>query len=997
MADKIIPDDLRNTSSPNKTQDYFLVTLNELIPNETYRTQFAWVYEDKTVGDWSATYSAIAPAEMVNVTPDFLTPDLSGGKGFLTVKWRGVDVNNNLLTGIKQVNIWISGGQYGNDYVKLAESFNSPSTKTIYVTPGRYYVKLQAVTYSGLVSNFSLIQNAWSLKTPLAATSVSGTWIAPDGSTKSDTLKVGFTFDPTFENTTTSGKDVDSFRITLTAYGLKKSFLFPVDKTTTAQKFYLSPSENVSNFGIFATSFTVGITTIITGLSESTLVEETSLTYVTPLDVPVITLKEGILLYTVTWNNQTGKPFDQIYIEEVESNAGTAPSTGWTQVAQGLQNPLTVQTLNANKRWVRAKFYDSHGVATSYSSASAVTPNPAVTVDNTGPDNVNAGSVTTTAGIDTSGYLGFNGYIDVSWPSVTGGGIRGYRIRFSNDGGTTYSYVDSPGTASPAGTTITYRLGGLAIGSTYKIAVATYDEFNNTSSSYISATDRLIPGTPSMSNYISAGNMKLGYGVNESNDKGLYLDSSNYWYLNATNSARLNVGGSTSNYLNWNGSLFSIDGNITARSGYFKGNVEIQSGGSLFSGVLFDGQIVGAGYILNNTGISFSYGSTATTTIAASTGKLTTISANIGGWDVNSNTISKNGITLNSSGSITANNGAYYVGIKPQVSSPTTDIVLWAGQSTDGTSPILAPFRVTGGGTLYASDANINGVVKAKSGFIGSTDGVNATGFNFTNEYIESVQPNASTATKIKLDGTAGTISGGVINGTTITASLFQSKNYGIAGYAGIAIASSTGIPGESLLFNFGGTREGAITVVNGRINIAGRLNGDNYMLIDSTNNYSYLRGYDLQLVSVRNASITSGGTSIISSTGSATLESTGIGTTTTISGPIVSITTTTGDVGITAADDISITANGGAIVLNSQVGSTILQVGGTPKLSLASNAASITGGTNELNLTSTTAQLTSSHQADSYGLRKIQFYQSASSSFVPSVGSSGDIVLVYA
>ena len=92
MADKIIPDDLRNTSSPNKTQDYFLVTLNELIPNETYRTQFAWVYEDKSVGDWSATYSTVAPAEMINITPDFIESDLTGGKGFLSIKWRGRDI-----------------------------------------------------------------------------------------------------------------------------------------------------------------------------------------------------------------------------------------------------------------------------------------------------------------------------------------------------------------------------------------------------------------------------------------------------------------------------------------------------------------------------------------------------------------------------------------------------------------------------------------------------------------------------------------------------------------------------------------------------------------------------------------------------------------------------------------------------------------------------------------------------------------------------------------
>jgi|694.fasta_scaffold05335_11 hypothetical protein len=708
MADKIIPDDLRNTTSDKKTNDYFLVTVNDLNPAENYNFQFRWAYEDKTTSEWSSTFSTFTVSEGTPNTPKFVSGNLVGGNGFVKLTWTGLNSLDGTMVGLKQVNVWIKGGTYGSEFVNSGQFFTEAGTKTITLPIGEYFFKLQAQTALGSLSLFSSIQSARSFKSPTAISSLSGTWLKDDGTTKTDTLKVSFTYDSTFSDSTNSNLDINHFIVKLTNSGRSRSFILAVNKTSSSQAFYLSRELNIATFGLFAGGFTMSVTAVDSFGNLSAVTTETSSDYVTPLDTPVITLTPGILSYSVSWNSQSGKPLDQIYIEEVESSSNTAPSTGYTQVAQGNQNPLNVNTLNSNKRWVRAKFYDSTGNATTYGTAQHVTPYAAVTADTEGPSDVI--SVTTTAGIDTSGYLGFNGYIDVSWPSVTGGGIRGYRIRFSNDGGTTYSYVDSPGTGT------TYRLGGLAIGSTYKIAVATYDEFNNTSTNYISATDRLIPGTPSMSNYISAGNMKLGYGISGANDKGLYLDSSNYWYLNAANSARLNIGGSTSNYLNWNGSEFAIDGNLIAQKGTFKGNVSIASGGSLYSGTIVSGEISGTGYILNTSGLSFYQNSTEKTVINASTGKLTTVSANIGGWDVDSTTISKNGISLNSSGTIIANNSAYYVGIRPQVSS-ANDIVLWAGQSATGGSVASgANFRVTAGGNLYATGAVISGALVIESG-----------------------------------------------------------------------------------------------------------------------------------------------------------------------------------------------------------------------------------------------------------------------------------------
>lgn len=761
--------DLNPAGIPNK--DYFDIVVSDLNVNTDYNFQFRWQYQDKTYGDWSATKVIRTQAEATPGKPLFVSGELTSGTGFIRISWSGNDTTGAAMTGLKQVNVWIRGGSFGATPVKTAHFFTSPGVKTISVPFGEYYVKLQAETVLGTLSPFSDEQSIWVLKKPQEVTSVSGTWVKDDGTTKTDTLKMAFTFNPSLETSSNTNVNADYFLINLTANGKTKTFYAPVNKASSNQEYYLSASENKANFGLFASQFTITVQVRDVFGQTSDVVTQQSLLYVTPLDVPVITATADMLSYNVFWNSQDDKPLDQIYIYEDTGD-------GYVQVAQGSDNPIRVPTTNTLQRSVKAKFYDSNGADTAFSNVVVVTPNSPVTADNTGPDNVT--SVTTSGGIDTSGYLGFNAYADISWPAVTGGGIRGYRIRFSNDNNVTYAYVDSPGEGT------SYRLSGLAIGATYKIAVATYDEFNNTSSQYVAGADVTVSGNPSVSNYITGGPFEFGVGVGGvSTNKGLYFDNSNYWYINATNSARLKVGGSTSNYLYWDGSDFTIDGNINARQGSFTGNVTLSPGGSVqsfmdappvftISAVTFTsnsatyttsanhGYIVGdrvlvsklepagyngtftitartlntftvtnttntvltdssgsvikatgTGFILSKDGITFNSSTVPNiTTIDAATGKLTTSSATIGGWDVSASTISKNGITLNSNGNIIANNGAYYVGIRPQASA-VDDIVLWAGQSSTGAD---ANFRVEAGGKLYAFGATLTGDITISSG-----------------------------------------------------------------------------------------------------------------------------------------------------------------------------------------------------------------------------------------------------------------------------------------
>ena len=723
-------EDLVNQSKTDDGQ-YVDLVFTDLDPDTIYGLRFAWEYEDPTLGiggvsSFSDVFQLVTVAEPEFKAPNFQASDLSAKNGFLLINWDGNDLTNMPMTNVKQVNVWVKGGSFGVDYVKIAQSFTKAGLLTVPANAGQYCVKLQAESALGTLSPFSNEYCVQVYKSPKPVTNLQGRWVKDDLTSKTDALMITFTFDPSVVDANNSNKDADYFLITLTANSKTRTFWSPVNKASTSQSFFLSATDNKASFGLFASQFEVFILVRDTFGQVSTLVNAQTLTYETPLDIPTITATAGTLAYNVSYNNQTGKPFDNIYIFE-------DTGSGYSQVAQGTSNPIVVPVNNTLQRSVKAKFYDSNGGSTIFSNIVTVTPMGVVTLDTDGPPNV--ATVTTSGGLDSLGSIGFNGYANISWTAVTTGGIRGYRIRYKPTTSSTYSYADSPGSG------LSYRLTGLGAGLTYEIAVATYDEYNNTSTSFVSGTNVTIGGTPyiastvDVTGYFSAKAnaadaestaFKFGYGV-DTGKRGLVFNTNNYWYINSAQSASLRVGGATTNYIEWNGSSFVIDGDLRAKKGSFSGNVSIASGASLYSGTLTGntvtsagdtgGTITGAGYILNSTGIKFN-SSTVTdiTTINATTGKLSTSLANIGGWDVDATTISKNGLTLNSTGKIIANSGAYYIGIEPK-SSTVNDIVLWAGQSaTGGTTASGANFRVTAGGTLYATGAVIQGDITLTNG-----------------------------------------------------------------------------------------------------------------------------------------------------------------------------------------------------------------------------------------------------------------------------------------
>lgn len=155
------PNDLKDTSAPDKTDNnYYLVTVDDLDPGQTYKFQFAWIYPDgrtRKDSDWSATKTVIASNEQQPNPPQFLSTDLSADIEKIFVQWNGVDNTGIQYKGIDRVEVFISGGQF--DASLPVTSFKVAGKKSITAPAGTYAVTLKAVTVLGTYSDPSVERN----------------------------------------------------------------------------------------------------------------------------------------------------------------------------------------------------------------------------------------------------------------------------------------------------------------------------------------------------------------------------------------------------------------------------------------------------------------------------------------------------------------------------------------------------------------------------------------------------------------------------------------------------------------------------------------------------------------------------------------------------------------------------------------------------------------------------------------------------------------------
>ena len=712
---------LKDTSQSFEDGNYFIVTVPDLTPGTIYPLEFRWKYKDGTFADWGCVKTITAAPE---TSPKKPTLTATYFQGIITVAWNGKAFDAAPYSVVDRVEVYLQNINIGTYFPAGSIQYNNGvgGTLSIPVEPGTYKVKGRAVSKGSLESVYSdEITVTAKLEPPVDVATVSASWAATD-------FNITFTHDPA----AATNKWLSYYLVTLTSGLDTKTFnLLPIAGTT--QKFSMSLASNRAAFGVPKTSFSGSVRTVDIYGNTGTAVTFVNIAYVNSLTPPTITATEIQQGYSIAYTTPTSSSYDHIEIEEVESSASSAPSSGYSVIFSGVANPAPIIRPNQNKRWVRARFADNIGSFSAYSTAIAATPLSPITADTTPPAAPATGSVT--AGVDnsTGATVGFNAYLNISWNAVSDTSLRGYRIRFRENGTTNpYSYVDSPGTGT------SFRLNGLAIGTVYEVGVASYDEYNNTSSAYTSLGTAQATGTPFIGKNVTTqgyfgasatgdtGTFKFGYGVQDSGGvkRGLVFNSSNYWYIDSAQSALFKLGGDTNNYIEWNGISFIVQGDIRARAGNFSGNVQIASGGSLYSGTIVSNNLSGAGFILNNSGLTFNSSTVnGITTINGTTGLFTTSSANIGGWSVTSSAISKTSssgtITLNSSNAqITLGSTSYSAGIATPDTDSAADIVFWAG----GSRSTGANFYVRADGTVKLASAIITGYATQAS-----LDSTNAT------------------------------------------------------------------------------------------------------------------------------------------------------------------------------------------------------------------------------------------------------------------------------
>lgn len=836
MSEKYYPDDLNKNNQTKTGQDYFTIPASDLKVGQQYSFNFQWVYPDGKKSPWSDGLTLTAANLPDLIAPKFLNTDLSYFNGQLVITWNGQNASGQAYTkAFDRINVYVKDETLIGSPYRLVGFFKSAGTIRVAVPPRAHSVKLTVVSINGTESDFSTAQ----FETPKLVPNTLPTGLAP--------VWVGTNFKLPFVHNP-SEEFFGYYKVTLTAGGVSKVYDVAAVPGTTNQSFTLSLSQNRAAFGIPQTSFTGSIKVVNIYGNESSSVSFSATNYANTLPAATIVATAISNGYSVSYTTPADATFDKIEIEEVESSSNTAPTTGYNKVFSGSSNPAITITPNTNKRWVRARFVDNIGGYGSYGTPVSVTPTSPVVADTEGPADV--ASVTTSGGLDTSGVIGFNGYANISWAAVTGGGIRGYRIRFRpvTDPVSSYSYADSPG----AGTS--YRLAGLGAGLVYEIAVATYDEYNNTSSNYVAGTSVTVGGTPYIASTVDITGFfkakanatdadstafKFGFGV-DTGKRGLVFNTNNYWYIDSNQTATLKVGGGSTNYIEWNGTSFVIDGDLRAKKGSFSGNINMATGASIYSGTIggntvtptgdSGGSLTSAGYILNSSGLTFNSATVSgITTIDAATGLFTTASANIGGWNVGSAAISKTSnsgtITLNSStAQITAASASYTAGIATPDTNNAADIVFWAGgsRSTD------ANFYVRADGTVVMKSALITGY--ATDGDFAKTDMSNVTtidGSKITTGIIRnSTQSGPSDGSDYSTQGMAINLNNG-----TLTAKQFRIDSGGNAFFLG-TLSSGISLSAPSIT---GGTIGGASVTVSAAFTSSGLTTASDVGLSETT------------------------------------------------------------------------------------------------------------------------------------------------------------------
>ena len=310
-----------------------------------------------------------------NGTPEFAI-DAITGKAYFAGRVQAGSLPNQVIIG------------------KGVNPVNSPTVGTPAATKDGIYINSKNYWYSdgkwsaattdiaGALTNKN-IDNSLILPDPV--NSLTSSWVGT-------TLNITWAWDAAGSNNN-FGKN---FILSLTEGSTTKYITIPISE----RAYSFTIDLNKSLFGFISTSITLGMIVEDTFGNKSTVVSVAGATYVPSLSSPTISVTAVNNGYSVSHVVPTNLTMDAIVIEEVESNSSVDPAIGYKvvysalpKVSAGSTETIMITSPNTNQRWVRAKYLDSIGNTTSYSSAYVVTPRSPVTINITTPTEVTLGSI----------------------------------------------------------------------------------------------------------------------------------------------------------------------------------------------------------------------------------------------------------------------------------------------------------------------------------------------------------------------------------------------------------------------------------------------------------------------------------------------------------------------------------------------------------------------------------------------------------------------------
>jgi hypothetical protein len=722
---KNFPDDLNKNNKVKTGQDYFTIPVVDLNIGQTYSFNFQWVYPSGKVSPWSDGYSVTAASYVSKLTKPTITVT-PASLGYTVSYTKQTD--KNFDNAIIEEAISTSNTAPTTGYQEVGVTSSNPITITVGDVLKRW-VRLKLTdkiagntAYSDPVSVTPIDPVAASLDStpPASASSVVAIW-------SGNNILITATVDA----------DSKKFIIKLTN-GVNDGFFTKFPSTSgTSQSILITQSELFNTFGEYYTSFTglfISADSFDNRDSGASFVVGTKTNPLLNI-VPSFTLTGITNGYTATWTLPPGASYAKVYESGTSWGAGD-PSE--SDLVFSGSSPAIIKKTVYTQRFVKIRFVTDDGFTSSWSAQQTVTPIDAIAADVNAPNA--PATISATAGTDSTGTVGFNGFVNISWGAVSDSTLRGYRIRFRPYKALApfenYSYVDSPGTGT------SYRLAGLALGATYEVGIASYDEFNNTSSAYTALSPNIqVAGAPfigtnvSTTGYFEAGvsgtdtgTFKFGYGV-DTGKRGLVLNASNYWYIDSAQSALFKIGGASNNFVSWNGTKLSIDGDLGVAGGTtIGGNISMgASGASIFQGTLNgSGNLDSDGFLLNSSGLVIKKGSVQLR-LDTSDGGIYAQYGQIAGWTIDSSKLERGSAGtytgISSSGTyaiwagsdVSAGNATANFSVTPAGAVIAKNITITGGSLTVGASSIAAST-----GKLISTDAEITGKITASTGKIGN-------------------------------------------------------------------------------------------------------------------------------------------------------------------------------------------------------------------------------------------------------------------------------------